>query len=228
MLDSLEWLTLEVKYLAPVLPFYTERLALPVVRESVHGAVLGAGDTELRLWTPGPVPRGGLHVHFAFSTPANEYDEWWNRLEDDYDLVEHEFGTAKSLYLYDPEENCVEIGQANTEGSGITGIFEIVLEVEELQTAEAFYRALGGELVSRGERRKRVRLDMGPVDLELWEPHLGLADARGGVHVDIGFTADDPAEVAAHVADAAPSIEPVAEGVRIRDPDGHYLTIGPN
>lgn len=227
MLDALEWLTLEVKYLEPILPFYTETLELPVARESPHGAVLGAGETELRLWTPGPVPRGGLHVHYAFSTPADAYSWWWDRLEEDFDLVEHQFGSAKSLYLYDPEGNCVEIGQTDTGDNGISGIFEIVLEVENLGRAESFYRSLGGSPTSRGDDRPRVRLDMGPVDIELWEPHLGIADARGGVHVDIGFTAVTPAEAAERVAEQAAAVTALPEGVRVRDPDGHYLTLRP-
>ncbi|MFQ3318833.1 MAG: hypothetical protein ACI80F_000889, partial [Natronomonas sp.] len=62
-------------------------------------------------------------------------------------------------------------------------------------------------------------------DIELWEPHLGLADARGGVHVDVGFEAKNPERAADSVAARVTSRETLDEGVRIRDPDGHYLTL---
>lgn len=62
-------------------------------------------------------------------------------------------------------------------------------------------------------------------DLELWRPRLGIADARGGVHVDFGLGADDPEATAAALEESALSIESVDAGVRVRDHDGHYLTL---
>jgi catechol 2,3-dioxygenase-like lactoylglutathione lyase family enzyme len=134
-----------------------------------------------------------------------------------------------SLYFYDPDGNCVEIASA-AEGRGadeptLAGVFEVVFEVEDLSAAEEFYVDLGFEVVNRGEKRKRTRLTGGQLDVELWEPHLGLADARGGVHVDAGFAVEDPGAAADAVADRATKRESVADGVRIRDPDGHYLTL---
>jgi hypothetical protein len=70
-----------------------------------------------------------------------------------------------------------------------------------------------------------VRLTTGTLDLELWEPHLGLADARGGVHVDFGVEASDPTAVADRVREEAPAVERLEEGVRLRDPDGHHLSL---
>lgn len=224
MLDALRWLTLEAKYLAPARAFYAETLGLPVVESAENSVVLGAGDHELRLRRPSGVPRGGLHTHFAFATPDDRYEEWWARLSADNDLDEHTFGSARSLYLYDPDGNCVEIGQRGGGDADVTGIFELVLEVEDLPAAESFYADLGFETVDRGEQRKRVRMT-GPVDLELWEPHLGLADARGGVHVDVGFAAGDPGAVVEAVADRIADRESVDDGVRVRDPEGHWLTV---
>ncbi|WP_336363388.1 VOC family protein [Halalkalicoccus salilacus] len=223
MLDTLEWLALEVKHLDRAREFYAEHLDLPVERETGTEVVLGAGGTDLVLRRPAEVPRGGLHVHYALSTPEAEYDGWYERLSRTFDLEEHVFGSARSLYFDDPDDHCVEIGQSVEEGAGITGIFEVVLEVADLDRAEAFYTRLGFEPVDRGEKRRRVRLS-GPMDLELWEPQLGLADARGGVHVDLGFGVEDPRDVADRVADRACAVDDVADGVRILDPDGHYLT----
>ena len=225
MLDGLRWLALEVKDLDPAVAFYREHLDLPVRERDEREARLGAGESALVLRRPDSVPRGGLHTHFALSTPADQYDDWWDRLSDSFDLEEHQFGPARSLYVYDVVGNCGDIGQRDDAGEGITGIFEVVLEVADLDRAESFYRALGMDLVDRGDNRKRVRLTAGPFDLELWEPHLGLADARGGVHVDFGLACDDPGGVAETVAADALSVTEFDAGVRIRDPDGHYVTL---
>ena len=240
MLSGLRWLALEAKYLDRAREFYETYLDLSVVRESDDEVVFAAGDTKLVLREPGAVPRGGVHTHYAFATPRVRYETWHDRLADalpsearssrsgpntdgDPDLVEFDFGGAKSLYFYDPDGNCVEIGSRGGGDADITSVFEIVLEVESLARAEAFYESLGFEAVDRGEERRRVRLG-GPVDLELWEPQLGLADARGGLHADVGFSADDPETASEAVADRACSVEELSTGMRVRDPDGHYLT----
>lgn len=223
MLDSLEWLALEVKYLDRAREFYTAHLDLPVEHETDTEVVLAAGDTDLVLRRPVTVPRGGLHTHYAFSAPADEYDDWWETLER-FDLEEHQFGSAKSLYFDDSDGHCVEIGQSDDAGEGITGIFEVVLEVAELDRAEEFYTDLGFEPTNYGDERRRIRLS-GPMDLELWEPQLGLADARGGVHVDLGFGTGSPEDAAERVAGMACAVERSDEEVRLKDPDGHYVTL---
>jgi catechol-2,3-dioxygenase len=225
MLHNLEWLTLEVKYLDRAQAFYEAFLDMDVRREGETETALAAGGSDLILRTPSSVPRGGLHVHYAFSIPWEEYDDWYARLDERFDLVEETFGDATSLYFYDPETNCVELGQKDVEGPGIDGIFEVVLEVEDLERAQSFYERLGFDVQSSGDERPRVRLTTGQLDLELWEPQLGLADARGGVHVDFGMQADDPAGAAEAVREDARTIEDVDEGTRIQDPDGHYLTL---
>lgn len=224
MLETLRWLALEVKYLPPAREFYAGTLDLPVLADRADELRVAAGDHELRLRRPTEVPRGGLHTHFAMATPDERYADWWDRLSATFDLEEHRFGDARSLYCYDPDGNCVEIGQRGGGDDPIIGIFEVVLEVEDLPAAEAFYGDLGFETVDRGDARERVRMT-GPVDLELWEPHLGLADARGGVHVDLGFGAADPEATLAAVEDRVCDRRRVDGGVRVRDPDGHWLTV---
>ncbi|AUG46949.1 fosmidomycin resistance protein [Haloarcula taiwanensis] len=225
MLSSPAWLTLEVKYPDRATAFYEAFLELDIVSEGPDEAVLAAGDTELRLRAPGTVPRGGLHTHYALTIPEREYDDWYDRLDERFDLVEHTFGDARSLYFYDPEGNCVELGERAIDGTGVTGLFELVLEAEELSSAMEFYTTLGFEVVDDGRDEGRVRLSTGELDLELWSPRLGIADARGGVHVDFGVVADDPKSTAKEVADDALAVTSVDDGVRIRDPDGHYLTL---
>jgi catechol 2,3-dioxygenase-like lactoylglutathione lyase family enzyme len=225
MLSGPRWLALEVKYLDRAQSFYEAFLDLDVSERRDGEVALAAGETDLILRAPGPVPRGGLHTHYALSIPADEYDDWRARLDERFDLTEHRFGDARSLYFYDTEGNCVELGERAVDGPGVDGIFEVVLEVEHLDPATDFYERLGFETVDRGDDRERVRLTCGAFDLELWEPHLGLADARGGVHVDLGIGAEDPAGVADAVREEALAVESVERGVRIRDPDGHYLTL---
>ncbi|WP_254831534.1 VOC family protein [Haloglomus salinum] len=226
MLSGLAWLALEVKSLDRAVEFYQEHLDLPLRRKDGREAALGAGETDLLLRRPAGVPRGGLHTHYAFSCPADAYDDWWDRLSEDFDLHEETFGDVRSLYFYDTEGNCVEVmGRDQGSQTAITGLMEVVLEVEDLPRAEEFYTALGMEVVDQGDRRKRTRLTAGPFDLELWEPHLGLADARGGVHVDLGVYVDDPETATDAVWGRADRIEDLDSGaVRVRDPDGHYLT----
>ena len=233
-MPSLRWLALEAKYLDRVGEFYEAHLDLPVERADDRELVYRVGDTALVFRRPTGVPRGGVHTHFAFSTPFDRYDGWYDRLSERFDLSEHTFGEARSLYFYDPEGNCVEIGQVERDSAGegagdppagLTGVFEVVLEVEDLDRAVAFYTELGLEVVDEGENRRRVRLTAGPFDLELWEPHLGIADARGGLHVDVGVAVDDPTGTARRLQDLAVDVTPVDEGIRVRDADGHYVTL---
>ncbi|WP_227373938.1 VOC family protein [Haladaptatus halobius] len=222
MLLGLRWLALEVKYLDRAREFYETSLDLSVREASDEEVVFEAGNHALVLRRPHDPPRGGIHTHYAFSTPKARYDDWYDRLSADFDIVEHDFGGSRSLYFYDPDGNCVEIGGTEEDGGAIAGIFEIVLEVEDVARAERFYADLGFETLDRGVNRRRIRMG-GPFDLELWEPHLGIADARGGVHVDIGLCARDPMAIRREVEDSR--VETVGSGVRIRDPDGHYLTV---
>ncbi len=230
MLGSCRWLALEVKSLDRIGSFYREHLSVPVVSRTDREVTLDVGDgSELRLRRPDGVPRGGLHTHYALSCPSDAYGTWWDRLDETFDLLEVDFGDMQSLYFYDPEGNCVEIGgrdgPAGSSERTLSGIFEIVFEVESLPDAEAFYTDLGFDIVDSGKSRQRTRLTAGPFDIELWEPHLGLADARGGVHVDVGIGASDPEAAADAVGDRTTKRETIDEGVRVRDPDGHYLTL---
>ena len=228
MVDTLQWLTLETKYIDRAEAFYEAFLDLDVSSRSDGEVRLSAGSTELVLRAPGAVPRGGLHTHYAFSIPSREYSTWYDSLDEQFDLVEHQFGNSKSLYFYDPDGNCVELGQSGIEGSGVADIFEIVLEVEQLERAIDLYERLGFDVVDRGDDRRRVRMNANSFALELWEPQLGIADARGGVHVDFGVTVDDPAAVVDRVRGDVLTIDERESGLRIRDLEGHYITLEPS
>ncbi|MFC7165960.1 VOC family protein [Halospeciosus flavus] len=227
-LTSLDALGLEVLYLDRARAFYERHLQREARDiEDGHAVALDVGGTDLLLREPSTVPRGGLHVHYAMGAPFERYDAWYDALSESFDLEEVTFGDATSLYFFDPDGHCVEIGQRDVsdETDGLTGVFEVVLEVEDLERAEDFYRALGFEPVDRGDERPRIRLD-GPMSLELWEPHRGLADARGGVHADLRFSGT-PLDAIEAVGERALDVEvrEDSNAVRIRDPDGHYLTV---
>ncbi len=138
-------------------------------------------------------------------------------------MVEHTFGDARSLTGCRRPNICISVARA-VDGAGVAGR-ELVLEVEELSSAVEFDTTLGFELVDDGRDEGRVRLSTGDLDLESWSPRLGIADARGGVHVDFGVVAEDPKSTAREVADDALAVTSVDEGVQIRDRDGHYLTL---
>jgi len=219
---KLGWLALEAKYLGRAREFYVDRLGLDVVRESETECVVEAGDTELVLRVPSDVPRGGTHVHYAFSTPRDDYAGW----KEEFEVAEErDFGAYSSLYFYDPDGHCVEMGESDSSGDGIVGVFEVVFEVEDTVRATDFYTSLGASVTDRGDERRRVRLDAGAFDIELWEPQLGIADGQGGVHMDVGFGVDDVAEAVDAVEDDALNSETTRHGVRLRDPDGHYVTV---
>lgn len=239
MLKDCRWVALEIKSHESVIPFYRNELGLELIdpeqsaSESIAGTdrdrIFAIGhNTELRLRTPGGIPRGGLHTHFAFACPKDAYDHWHDRLSEFAELEEIDFGAMRSVYLFDPAGNCVEIAGVDpptgNPDPSLTRIFEVVLEVSALDAAVDFYTDLGFDVVDRGADRRRTRLSTGEFDLELWEPHLGLANARGGVHVDIGLATPDSAGVVDRVSDRILARETVDSGVRIRDPDGHFVT----
>lgn len=229
MLGAWRWLTLEVPDLNCARAFYQEHLGLPVRRETATTCILGAGETaELRLTASGSRPRGGIHTHYALACPVDVYEDWVTHLEDTFDLHEEDFGSMKSLYFEDPAGHCVEVAAVGdpTGERTITGIFEVVLEVTDLERASSFYQDLGFEVTGWGEDRRRVRLTTGEADLELWEPQRGIADALGGVHVDTGLAVDDPEAMFDRVASQVHDYESTGDGVRFQDPDCHRTTLG--
>lgn len=226
VLTGFRGLALEVWFLERAESFYRDHLELEILERNEREITVDVGAGHVvRLREPGPIPRGGIHVHYALRTASSQYDAWWDSLAP-LDPEEHEFGSAKSLYVYDEDDHCVELAGVGDSSDKLDGVFEVVLEVESLSRARSFYTDIGFEVVDVGEDRERVRLD-GPIALELWTPQRGIADARGGVHCDLTFTARDPEDVLAVVSDRVTTSTALDAGHRFQDPDGHYLTILP-
>jgi catechol 2,3-dioxygenase-like lactoylglutathione lyase family enzyme len=70
-------------------------------------------------------------------------------------------------------------------GIPVTGVSELVLEVVDLEAAEAFYAGvLGLPVVERWPEREAVWVMAGErTRIGLWRPQVGLAKGRGGIHV---------------------------------------------
>ncbi|WP_313691363.1 VOC family protein [Halorarum halobium] len=244
---ALAHLALEVEDLDRAAGFYADRLGLVPGRRSETELAFDVGGTELVCRRPESVPRGGLHVHFAFETTGGEYDAWRARFPDAEEVA---FDSFRSVYPFDGDGHCPEIAGLADGGRGLVGVFEVVLEVANVDAAERAYRELGFVEVDRGIERRRVRLrgpvpdDEGgeraaadsrpdaplPFDLELWEPQLGLAGARGGVHVDFGIRLAEPLAAAERAFGDLPSVRILERedgSVELYDPDGHHLVLSP-
>ncbi|PSQ06182.1 fosmidomycin resistance protein [Halobacteriales archaeon QS_6_71_20] len=229
---ALASLALEVTDLGRSAAWYADAFGLVPSRRTATECAFDVGGTELVLRRPDSVPRGGLHTHFAFEAPGREYDAWRARFPD---APEVDFGSFRSLYLEDADGHAPEIGGLADSGAGLTGVFEVVLEVANVDLASDCWSALGFSAVDRGDQRRRIRM-RGPAgadrqfDVELWEPQLGLAGARGGVHVDLSIRVREPSALADHAFGDLPSVttrESADGSVELYDHDGHHLVLLP-
>lgn len=124
-------LVLEVADLAVAERFYREVIGLAEVtrwsgdREAVW---FDAGDgIALGLWTQATGGekaihggRGGAHVHFALRIPHDSIDDWQARLEaTGAPVTRFDFDNGnRSVYIDDPDGNCVELMDAVVDWSG--------------------------------------------------------------------------------------------------------------
>ncbi|HEV8104017.1 MAG TPA: VOC family protein [Gaiellaceae bacterium] len=78
-------------------------------------------------------------------------------------------------------------------GIPVTGVSELVLGVLDLERAERFYAdVLGFPVVERWDEGGRVWLMAGTrTRIGLWRPQVGIAKARGGLHVHYAMHIDD-------------------------------------
>jgi SAM-dependent methyltransferase len=116
----------------------------------------------------------------------------------------------------------------------VTGVSELVLEVDDLEAAERFYNGvLGLPVVERWAEREAIWVMAGDrTRIGLWRPQVGVAGGRGGEHVHFALqVADDAFEAAVDRLRAA-GLEPVVQdrrrdsrSVYVDDPDGNCVEL---
>ena len=120
---------------------------------------------------------------------------------------------------------------------GVTGVSELVLEVDDLEAAERFYAdVIGLPVVERWNERAAVWLMAGErTRIGLWKgPQVGLAGGRGGAHVHYAMHipseryADAVATLRARGAEVVEHRFPGAGDSRaayVTDPDGNVVEL---
>ena len=119
-------------------------------------------------------------------------------------------------------------------GVPVTGVSELVLEVDDLEAAEEFYSGvLGLPVVERWPGREAIWVMAGErTRIGLWRPQVGLAGGRGGAHVHfamhIGEHEYDSAVALLRERDA--EVEEIAfdgagRAAYVTDPDGNVVEL---
>lgn len=127
-----------------------------------------------------------------------------------------------------------------TEGIGVTGVNELVLEVVDLEASIGFYtEALGLPLVERWDHRDAAWVMAGErTRIGLWRPQVGLAGGRGGVHVHYALHLPEEAydaaveRLRAHGLDVQEEVFDnyavdghASRAAYVTDPDGHVVEL---
>ena len=116
----------------------------------------------------------------------------------------------------------------------VTGVSELVLEVDDLAAAERFYSGvLGLPVVERWAEREAIWVMAGErTRIGLWRPQVGLFGGRGGIHVHFAMhiaEADYDAAVARlREHGYEPHEEDFGESGRaayVTDPDGNVVEL---
>ena len=117
----------------------------------------------------------------------------------------------------------------------MTGVSELVLEVQDLEASEAFYAGLLGlPVVERWEQREAIWVMAGDrTRIGLWRPQVGLLGGRGGVHVHFAMhiaEVDYEAAVAL-LRERGQEVETITFGedhgraAYVDDPDGNVVEL---
>ena len=117
----------------------------------------------------------------------------------------------------------------------VTGVSELVLEVQDLERSEAFYAGLLGlPVVERWEQREAFWVMAGDrTRIGLWRPQIGLEGGQGGAHVHFAMHIAE-ADFDAVVARLREAGEPVpvhafgtthGRAAYLTDPDGHVVEL---
>jgi catechol 2,3-dioxygenase-like lactoylglutathione lyase family enzyme len=125
-------------------------------------------------------------------------------------------------------------GDPTRGGVPVTGVSELVLEVVDLEAAEAFYAGvLGLPVVERWPDRDAVWVMAGErTRIGLWKPQVGLAGGRGGLHVHFAMhiSEDDYEAAVALLRSRDAEVEEIAfagagRAAYVTDPDGNVVEL---
>jgi catechol 2,3-dioxygenase-like lactoylglutathione lyase family enzyme len=118
----------------------------------------------------------------------------------------------------------------------VSGVSELVLEVNDLEAAERFYAGvLGFPVVERWGERGAVWVMAGQrTRLGLWRPQVGIAGGRGGVHVHYAMHVDEREydEAVTRLREASQDVHEEdfsgyghgrGRAAYVTDPDGHVV-----
>ena len=119
-------------------------------------------------------------------------------------------------------------------GIPVSGVSEMVLEVQDLEASERFYSGLLGlPVVERWPDRDAIWVMAGErTRIGLWKPQVGLFGSRGGAHVHFAMQIDDSDyDVAverlrssgAEVQET--SFEGAGRAAYLNDPDGNLVEL---
>jgi SAM-dependent methyltransferase len=116
----------------------------------------------------------------------------------------------------------------------VTGVSELVLEVDDLAAAERFYAGvLGLPVVERWAEREAIWVMAGDrTRIGLWRPQVGVAGGRGGEHVHFALRLADDAFDAAVARLREAGLDPYVQdrrrdsrSVYVDDPDGNCVEL---
>jgi catechol 2,3-dioxygenase-like lactoylglutathione lyase family enzyme len=114
----------------------------------------------------------------------------------------------------------------------VSGVSELVLEVQDLEAAEAFYAGvLGFPVVDRWPDREAVWVMAGDrTRIGLWRPQVGLAGGRGGAHVHYAMKIEesDYDAAVALLRERGAAVEEISfdgagRAAYVDDPDGNVV-----
>jgi catechol 2,3-dioxygenase-like lactoylglutathione lyase family enzyme len=120
------------------------------------------------------------------------------------------------------------------EGVRVTGVSELVLEVVDLEAAEAFYSGvLGLPVVERWPEREAIWVMAGDrTRIGLWRPQVGRAGGRGGVHVHYAMHIEeaDYDKTVSLLRERGQEVEEMVfdgtgRAVYVTDPDGNVVEL---
>jgi len=225
MLTGLDWLALEAKYLEVAGTFYEETFGINVSRARGGRTRLRGGRHRSRAPPTGGAPaRAGSTRTLRSRSPRPSTTTGGT--------ASTTTTTSRRRALAPPDRSTCTIPMATASNSvnRTSRGRESTASSRSSSRSRISSARRPSTRISDSKRSTRATTESASDSTGRWpsssgNPHLGIADARGGVHVDLGFETDEPAAALEAVRNRIGSLERESnENVVVRDPDGHFLT----